>query len=287
MKKLFAIITLAALCMISIVSCDDDSDSESPKLEVQIANNATLGKILTDKDGKTLYFFSRDTKGNSVCSGQCVTAWPVFHSENITVGEGLVAADFTTITRPDGEKQTAYKGFPLYYFNMDANAGEINGEKANNVWYAAKPDYSLFYAQAQLVGADGKSYMANYTLANYAEGTGETPYLIDADGRTVYAFRNDKNGINNYTANAQNPAVWPIFHRDLSSLVVPSILNKADFAEITVGTAKQLTYKGWPLYYFAGNATIAGDTRGDTRGVSVGQPGLWPIVNTSTQVAPN
>jgi len=287
MQKSFLFITLLAFCAISMVACKDDEDAEYPeikKTEVQLIENPTFGKILTDEDGRTLYFFSRDSKSSSVCEGACLTAWPIFFSENLTVSQRLNAADFTTITRADGAKQTAYKGYPLYYFNQDVVAGDTKGEKVNDVWFVAKPDYSVFYAKAQLLGADTKSYVANNTLANYIEGQEETFYLTDTYGRTIYTFRNDKNGVNNYGGDA---GVWPVFSTDFSKLVVPSILNKADFAEVTKNGNKQLTYKGWPLYYFGGNTIIAGDIqRGDTRGVSVPMPGVWPVANVSTITAP-
>jgi len=287
MQKSFLFITLLAFCAISMVACNEDGDDypEIVKTDVQLLENPTLGKILTGRDGRTLYFFSRDAKSGSVCEGACLTAWPIFLSENPSVSEGLNVSDFTTITRADGAKQTTYKGYPLYYFNQDVIAGDTKGEKVSDVWFVAKPDYSVFYAKAQLVGADSKLYRANYTLADYTEGQEETFYLTDANGRTIYTFRIDKNGVNNYAGAA---ALWPVFSTDISKLVVPSILNKADFAETTKNGNKQLTYKGWPLYYFGGNATFAGDAnRGDTHGVSVPSPGVWPIANIATTVAPN
>ena len=41
---------------------------------VKIKTSPTLGEYLTDKDGKTLYFFSNDADGKNHCSGGCVTA---------------------------------------------------------------------------------------------------------------------------------------------------------------------------------------------------------------------
>ncbi|WP_425564114.1 hypothetical protein [Saccharothrix xinjiangensis] len=42
----------------------------------------------------------------------------------------------------------------------------------------------------------------------------------------------------------------------------------------------QLVYRGWPLYYFGQD-----QQRGDTKGVSVPRPGVWPIVNQETITA--
>lgn len=62
---------------------------------------------------------------------------------------------------------------------------------------------------------------------------------------------------------------------------IPSILSSTDFGTINVFGRTQLTYKGWPLYYF-GQDTV----RGDNKGVSVSSPRVWPIVNINTTIAP-
>jgi predicted lipoprotein with Yx(FWY)xxD motif len=255
----------------------DPMDDPDPIVNtVKLAENTTLGKILTDANGMTLYYFSKDTKDTSACtSAGCLGAWPIFYEETITVDTGLDVNDFATIDRTDGEKQTTYQGWPLYYFANDAAAGDTNGEDANNVWYVAKPDYSLMYVSAQLVGSDGINYLGDYT-----EGEGETKYIVDIEGNTLYAFAPDKKDTNTFTApDFSNDAIWPIAEITLDK--IPSFLNADDFGTIDVFGRTQLTYKGWPLYYFGGDAA-----RGDNTGVSVPAPGVWPIVNVDTPMAP-
>ena len=53
--------------------------------------------------------------------------------------DGLKAADFGTITRADGQKQTTYKGMPLYYFGGDKAPGDTIGQGAKDVWYVVNP----------------------------------------------------------------------------------------------------------------------------------------------------
>src|SRR5687767_791267 len=43
---------------------------------VMIADAGSLGMILTDSAGLTLYTFDRDTPGVSNCSGGCASTWP-------------------------------------------------------------------------------------------------------------------------------------------------------------------------------------------------------------------
>lgn len=270
---------MSLMVLLQGCSSDDDNtyvDPEPSGPKVQLSTDAQLGSILTDSDGNTLYFFSKDTKDTSVCLGGCVDIWPIFYSDNLTVGSGLNAADFATITRTDGQLQTTYKGWPLYYFSSDNTAGDTNGEDVNNVWYVAKPDYSLMYAKAQLVGHDGNNYTSNYTI-----GDGETSYIVDIEGRTLYTFRNDTNNTNNFTnPDFSNNGVWPIAEITLDQ--IPSILNNGDFGTIDVYGRTQLTYKGWPLYYFGQDLE-----RGDNKGVSFPAPGVWPIANVNTTTASN
>jgi predicted lipoprotein with Yx(FWY)xxD motif len=264
------------------ISCSDDDDQDpdpvTPTNDIQLKDNQTLGKILTDKDGKTLYFFSKDAAGTSVCSGNCEVTWPVFSATDLTkLDAGLTAGDFATITRADGKPQTTYKGWPLYYFKDDAAAGDVKGENVGGVWFVAKTDYTVMLANAQLVGLDGKSYKADYT-----EGTADTQFFVDDMGRTLYAFARDSSGINNWTTNDPvKDATWPIY--EVSELKgLPSNLDKTMFATIDVFGKKQLTYKGWPLYYFGPDEM----KRGMTKGVSVPRPGVWPIVNKDSPNAP-
>jgi predicted lipoprotein with Yx(FWY)xxD motif len=271
---------VVATCLIS-VSCSksssNDNNPTTPKPNIQLMNNATFGNILADSLGRTLYFFSLDVSGASACTGGCLAAWPVFLKENPTLSAGLNASDFAVITRSDGSKQTTYKGWPLYYFAQDANAGDVNGDNVSNVWFVAKPDYSVMVAKAQLVGLDGVQYKSNYT-----PGAESTFFVVDSVGKTLYAFSPDKLNTNTWTkADFSNNAAWPI--AEIGGVnQVPSFLSKADFGSIQVFGKTQLTFKGWPLYYFGGDAS----TRGNTKGVSVPTPGIWPIVNNNTTTAP-
>ncbi|WP_439556377.1 COG4315 family predicted lipoprotein [Dyadobacter sp.] len=272
---------LGALLAVT-VSCSDDDGEEAPVTpnDIMLKENGSLGKVLTDKNGKTLYFFTKDAGNTSVCTGPCLAAWPVFSVANpasLKLDAGLKASDFANITRTDGATQTTYKGWPLYYFANDAAPGEVKGEGVNNAWYVAKAKYTVMLSNAQLVGNDGKSYKADYT-----EGTGETQFLVDSLGRTLYAFARDSSMNNNWTTNdATHDATWPIY--EVASIDdIPSALDKTQFGTITVFGKKQLTYKGWPLYYFGADAM----TKGMTKGVSVPRPGVWPIVNKESPVAP-
>jgi predicted lipoprotein with Yx(FWY)xxD motif len=258
---------------------DDDMPPMDDPDSVRLVSNGTFGSILTDTDGRTLYFFSLDSKGESNCIDGCLSVWPVFHASDLTLDEGLDSSDFGTITRTDGAMQTTYKGWPLYYYADDSVEGDVNGDGFNDVWYVAKPDYSVMKVRAQLVGRDSGGVETNLT-SNYEPGDEQTFYMTDAYGNTLYLFSNDENGVNNFTADDfSNNGVWPIFEETL--MEVPSTFSSGDFGSIDVFGRQQLTYKGWPLYYFGQD-----EERGDNYGVGFPSAGIWPIANSDTETAP-
>lgn len=112
---------------------------------VKVANNSTLGKILTDNAGKTLYTFKNDVanSGKSVVSGNTAVVWPPF---TLASGEPVkpqeIGGALALITREDGSKQVTYNGMPLYYYNKDVNPGDTNGQGVGGVWFAATTQVS-------------------------------------------------------------------------------------------------------------------------------------------------
>ncbi|AHF15974.1 COG4315 family predicted lipoprotein [Niabella soli] len=276
-------IALAATAFI-FSGCSADNAYQAPaQMEIQLQTSATLGSYLTDKDGRTLYYFANDSATVNTCtSAACMGKWPVFYSEKLsasTTGSGLTFSDFGVITTAGGAKQSTYMGRPLYYYapagdGVREAVGATSGEKVGNVWFVAKPDYTIMITNAQLVGANGKNYTFTITspTPTYVEGNGKSAYFTDAHGVALYIFKPDKQNTNTFTKpDLSNNAVWPVYEMD--KIVVPSLLDKSLFGVITVYGKKQMTYKGWPLYYFGQDAM----TMGLTKGVSVPSPGVWPV----------
>jgi len=232
-------------------------------------NSEEFGYVFTDGMGKTLYYFARDVAGNNNCVGGCATNWPKFHATSVAITGDAFDADLVGEIDVNGEMQTTYNGWPLYYFVNDAAAGDFNGEGAGGGnWYVAKPDYDVMLANDQLVGNNGESYIM--TAEGVIElGTGNTVYFTDFSGRTLYRFVNDVANQSNFGGNAAN---WPKFTTEVN--VVPSLVSVDDFGVIADG---QIAYRGNPLYYFGQDMA-----RGETKGVSVPSPGVWPIVNRTT-----
>lgn len=199
----------------------------------------------------TLYFFARDRpgSGNSTCAGKCATIWPVFYTNSPVVSPPLAASDFTVITRDDGTPQTSYKGWPLYYYQGDVNAGDMKGEGITGNWFVAKPDYSVMLFQQPAVGE----------------------FLTDGSGRTLYFFASDTSGVTACTGACI--ANWPPFSS--GPLVAPSTLKNTDFSGgKRADGGMQSLYQNRPLYYF-----IKDTKPGDINGQGVNN--VWFVANMS------
>ncbi len=110
-----------------------------PWYSVAVGTNATLGNYLVDERGNALYWFTKDSPGQSACSGDCLKNWPAFLAESLVVPTALNPSDFGTITRADGSSQTTYKGYPLYYWVKDLKRGDVTGQNVGKVWFVIDP----------------------------------------------------------------------------------------------------------------------------------------------------
>jgi predicted lipoprotein with Yx(FWY)xxD motif len=107
---------------------------------VKINTKDGIGKYLTDTEGNTLYWFKKDSTGKSACAAACLEKWPVYYREKVAAPKELNAADFGTITREDGKKQTTFRGYPIYYFVNDKKVGDTTGQGVINAWSVINPD---------------------------------------------------------------------------------------------------------------------------------------------------
>lgn len=100
--------------------------------------SSSLGTILVDGSGRTLYLFTKDSPNTSTCTGGCLAAWPPLLG-TATAGTGVDSSLLGTLTRPDGKMQVSYKGMPLYYWAQDSAAGQTNGQGVQGVWWVVSP----------------------------------------------------------------------------------------------------------------------------------------------------
>jgi len=91
----------------------------------------SLGPIMADAKGMTLYIYDPDEPGTSHCFDQCAANWP----PAVATEADKPVGDLTIIERPDGTLQWADEGQPLYTFIKDKKPGDVTGDNMNSVWH--------------------------------------------------------------------------------------------------------------------------------------------------------
>lgn len=108
------------------------------------SSRSSLGRVLVDESGQTLYLFEKDEPSESYCTGACAGVWPPVETDgSLTAGPGVARSRLGTIVRDDGERQVTYAGHPLYYYAGDASTpGKTAGEgldQFGSEWYLVSP----------------------------------------------------------------------------------------------------------------------------------------------------
>jgi len=124
---------------------------------------SSLGSILVDAQGRTLYLWRADSGTKSTCNGACATAWPpLVTTGKPSAGIGVRSSLLGTAKRANGTEQVTYDGHPLYLFAGDTGSGQTNGQGSAGfgaLWYVVSP------AGNQLTGATastGDSSLTGY-----------------------------------------------------------------------------------------------------------------------------
>ena len=109
------------------------SSGSSSAAVVKTVSNPTLGTMLVNSQGMTLYHLSGEQNGKFICtSSACLGVWhplaaPASGAPTSEIGS------LGTVKRSDGTVQVTYKGTPLYTFTGDQQPGETRGQGIKDV----------------------------------------------------------------------------------------------------------------------------------------------------------
>lgn len=128
----------------------------------------SLGPVLVDSSGLTVYLLTADTPGHSSCSAQCLQYWPLVPAP---IGSGApsargVSAALSVAKATSGASMLTAGGWPLYTFAKDKVPGDVTGQGVKTfggTWYAVSPSGAA-------VTAPPKS--APTTTSGYSGGNG-------------------------------------------------------------------------------------------------------------------
>jgi predicted lipoprotein with Yx(FWY)xxD motif len=108
-------------------------------VSVGSSQHGSLGSILIDQSGMTLYRHSPDGTGQPTCTGACAVTWPPLivpaGSTQVVGTAGVATSELGTVTRPGGMLQVTFNGMPLYRFSGDTNSGDAKGQGLDGVWF--------------------------------------------------------------------------------------------------------------------------------------------------------
>ena len=110
---------------------------------VAVVNNPTLGSILVNSSGFTLYHLVPEQNGHVLCTGMCTQLWgPLLLPSGVTAPTAApgITGTLGVTTRPEGGQQVTYNGWPLYTFARDQKAGDTNGEAFFKVWFVVRAE---------------------------------------------------------------------------------------------------------------------------------------------------
>ena len=145
---------------------DDETMQTGEANQLVRAETGTYGEYVAYPDGRPIYLFTADTKGQaSACYDACAEAWPPVTGDLATAA-GLDASLLGTIIREDGTRQVTYAGWPLYEFTRDEAGSEPQGQEIES-----------FGGEWYLIGANGERVHGSGATAEEApaDATDETP----------------------------------------------------------------------------------------------------------------
>jgi predicted lipoprotein with Yx(FWY)xxD motif len=143
MRRPLAILALAPV-VVALAACGSSSSGGSSQSSaasskpsvLHVASKAKVGSILVDAQGRTLYHYTPDHRGQSTCTGACAAAWPpaTVNGSGPLTATG-VKGTVTTTMRASGAKQLAFAGMPLYRFSADSTTSDAKGQGAQHIWF--------------------------------------------------------------------------------------------------------------------------------------------------------
>ncbi|MFD3993158.1 SCO0930 family lipoprotein [Streptomyces sp. NPDC058548] len=234
-----------------------------------VRDDATLGPLVADAAGFTLYRFDKDTANpsSSACAGDCAKTWPPVPAPATKPG-GVDAAKIGSVKRADGTEQLTIAGWPVYRFVKDTAPGQTNGQGVGGTWFAVTPDGKK---------AGGKEAAEPLPALSLADNAKLGKIIRDGKGRTLYRFTKDTAWPMKSNCEGACLEKWrPAKLVDLND--VEGIDPKKLITFTRSDGTKQLTIDCWPLYWFTGDKTP-----GDTNGQGVG--GTWFAVTANGKLA--
>jgi predicted lipoprotein with Yx(FWY)xxD motif len=172
--RMARVVTLTVtLGMIGFLAAGSVASSATESNGTVSLRQTSLGRILVNARGHTLYLFAKDRNAKSSCNGSCARFWPPLLSRGKpTAGSGVKPSLLGTTRRSNGSMQVTYNKHPLYTYALDKRAGQTKGE-----------GNSLFGAKWWAVSGKGRAVV---TVPNTSSGTTATTTTATSTAACAY-----------------------------------------------------------------------------------------------------
>jgi predicted lipoprotein with Yx(FWY)xxD motif len=236
------------------------------------------GQAFVDARGHTLYAFSGDLRSDGPACANAPAdgvAPPAANVGCLNQWRPLIAAelandlgDFSVISRPDGGRQWAYQGQPLYTYDGDVEKGDANGRSVDPRWQVALAERyfqpSNIQVRINIRGMD---------------------MLTDANGMTIYARDRQIYNVGGFNLRGGQRGI-PLLGKAMGALTCPADCAKTyppvlapddavpsgywSLAKRADGS-KQWSYQGYALYTYTGDKKPGDETSHDSFDLTLGQ----------------
>ncbi len=211
-----------------------------PATTIQTATATVKGQsmtILTDAQGKTLYYFTADAPNKSACTGGCAQAWPplIFSGSGSPSGATSLTGTLSVLNDANGN-QVQYGGYLLYTYSGDTAPGQTNGQGLFGKWFVATPDLASYAVRVATVSVKGKS---------------ET-VLTNAQGMTLYYFTPDST--TKIACTGSCAQAWPPLVFKGSGAPEGDAPLSGKLTTVNGANGIQVEYNGHPMYAYSGDS---------------------------------
>jgi len=156
-----AALVIAAVVAVFVATSGGATKTTASSSSAVSLGHTSVGAVLTDASGRTLYLFEGDRPNVSTLSAAGRAIWPPFTSKAKPAAQGGAnAALIGTISGSGGAGRVTYDGHPLYYYVGDQDAGQTAGQGLNQ-----------FGARWYVLSAAGQAITSSATAASRSVGS--------------------------------------------------------------------------------------------------------------------
>jgi len=137
LKLFIALSSLGSLGLVSGVALASTAQASASNTVIS-TKQTSLGTILVNSSGKTLYLDTADKPPHFACTGACLKAWPALKAVGTVKAAGAAKAALLGTTKGPAGKTVTYNGHPLYTFVSDSTSNPTSGEGQHG-FYAVSP----------------------------------------------------------------------------------------------------------------------------------------------------